>query len=108
MPFVTIQRISFCWQKLPNMGPLRLTALLVLLLPCSCLAVSVVVSNGFEFHAVMTSPDVTFILVASNVSVAKGVAISLGLWAWHSSCCSCAVLLHVMQQQVSRPCSGMQ
>lgn len=86
----SLKHMPFWCQKLTAMGPLRLAALLVLLLPCSCLAVSVVVSNGFEFHAAMTSPDVTFILVASNVSVSTGVVISFRLMV-HSNCCSYAV-----------------
>jgi hypothetical protein len=44
-----------------------LSALLLLRLFFSAAAVSVVVSNGFEFHAAMTSPQVSWILVADNV-----------------------------------------
>jgi hypothetical protein len=45
-----------------------LKALLLLQLVFSAAAVSVVVSNGYEFHAAMTSPQVSWILVADNVS----------------------------------------
>lgn len=45
-----------------------LSALLLLQLSLSAAAVSVIVSNGFEFHAAMTSPQVSWILVADNMS----------------------------------------
>lgn len=45
-----------------------LQLLLFVLCLSSAAGVSVVVSNGYEFHAALTSPQVTWILVADNVS----------------------------------------
>lgn len=47
---------------------LLLLSLLLALPPLRVGAVSVVVANGFEFHASMTSTSVTWILLGSNVS----------------------------------------
>lgn len=44
------------------------TASLLLLLPQPTTSISVVVHNGYEFHAALTSPNVTWILLGNNVS----------------------------------------
>jgi hypothetical protein len=49
--------------------PLFATAtFLLLLLPHLATSISVVVHNGYEFHAALTSPNVTWILLGNNVS----------------------------------------
>lgn len=50
-----------CWSLLLG------TAVAVLLLPHVADSISVVVQNGFEFHAALTSPSVKWILLADNV-----------------------------------------
>lgn len=41
--------------------------MMMLLVPRSATHIAVVVRNGFEFHASLTSPSVDWILVADNV-----------------------------------------
>lgn len=52
-------------------GPFAALFLVLVLFPHGAVPASVVVSNGYEFHASLTSPQVTWILVASNVRILK-------------------------------------
>ena len=55
------------------MGRLGLFAVSLWSLLWASWAVSVIVSNGYEFHASLTSPQVTRVLVAANVSLCQAV-----------------------------------
>jgi hypothetical protein len=69
-----------------------LLATAALLLLCSVASsLSVVVQNGFELHAALTSPTVNWILLADNVSICCCSQSALDCVA--SACVICLLLL---------------
>jgi hypothetical protein len=54
-------------------GVLAVVGMALLLLPAAVLPMAVLVQNGYELHASMTSASVDWILLADNVSADKTV-----------------------------------
>jgi hypothetical protein len=78
-------------------GSVLLATAALLLLPQLVSSVSVVVQNGFEFHAALTSPNVSWILLADNVSVCcscQKPALGLSNLPAPASVCCCVLKQH--------------